>query len=133
MQRANISFSYSCWEDILEDMPQASILGPRLFNIFLCDLFLEFQDNFFANYTDDTTPYTAEDNTEEVITELTNTKLFSWFSDNQMKVKCNLLLSTSEPLHIQKGGAVINSLQTEKLLGMHFHSKLKSDTDKNEI
>ena len=42
---------------------------------------------FFANYADDITPYTVGDNTEEVITELTNIsqKLYTWFSDNQTK------------------------------------------------
>lgn len=43
----------------------------------------------------------------------------------------HLLLSSSEPLlSIQIGGAVSNSSQSEKLLGLHFDSKLKFDTHK---
>ena len=53
-QRTKINiFFYSAWQDILSRVPQGSILGPLLFNIFFCDLFLTIQHTDFASYADD--------------------------------------------------------------------------------
>ena len=56
-QRVRVNDSYSLWQDILFGVPQGSILGPLLFNIFLADSFFTLNNTEMANYADDATPY----------------------------------------------------------------------------
>ena len=85
-QRTKMSIFYSSWQDILFGIPQCSILGPLLFNIFLCELFLIINNVDFAAYANDNTPYTTDDDksAEKLIVrlEIEAKNLIKWFSDN---------------------------------------------------
>ena len=55
-QRTKINSDFSSWEENLFGLPQRSIFGPLLLNIFLCDLFFIMNETDFTSYADDNTP-----------------------------------------------------------------------------
>ena len=77
-QKVKISNSYSLWSLVQHGVSQGSILGPVLFNIFLCDMFFVVDNIDIASYADDNTPYSVGKSQCDLETKLQNAsvKLF---------------------------------------------------------
>ena len=88
MQIAKINDKYSSWSEIFFGVPQHSILGHLLFNVFIRVMFYFLKDFYNANYADDSTPYNEEKNIEIVVNNLEQLSsiLFKWLNDNNIKV-----------------------------------------------
>ena len=127
-QRTKVNSSFSTWSELLCGVPQGSVLGPVLFNIYLNDLFYQLVD--VCNFADDTTLYACDVKLENVLNQLEDNALSAilWFENNYMKLnqsKCHFLTSGSpEHLWVKVGSERIWESQTEKLLGITMDKNL---------
>ena len=140
-QRVKVNGSFSSWKSVIRGVPQGSVLGPLLFNIYINDLLLFIQDSDICNYADDTTIYTCNKNLDNIVHKLENdcTIALKWFADNFMKLnadKCHLLVlgqRCDDPVTVRIGSAnVVNSYE-EKLLGVQIDSKLSFENHVSKL
>ena len=133
-QRTKINVTFSSWSALLKGVPQGSVLGPILFNIFLKDLLLVLKDFDICNFADDTSPRACDINLDELLIHLENdsTLAVCWFESNYMKLntdKCHLIISGNkqESLWADIGNDRIWESNYVKLLGINIDRSLKFD------
>ena len=128
-QRTKVNGSYSSWRELKFGVPQGSILGPLLFNIFINDIFYFIKETNIANYAEDNTIYTVDRNIDDllkILQEETSLILY-WFRINEMKSnddKCHLIVCNHDNVSVTLGNETIEESNSVELLGIKIDTNL---------
>lgn len=141
-QRVKIGKNFSSWSAIIKGVPQGSILGPLLFNIFINDIFYFITDTRLYNYADDNTVSFCHRDLGVLRLTLENESLalLKWFENNQMQANPDKFQAisvgkktNSEMKSIKVGDVDIPCEENVKLLGVELDFKLDFDDQVTEI
>ena len=86
-QRVKIGNARSKWITLSKGVPQGSILGPLLFNVFINDMHMFIKECILYNYADDNSLSCTSPMIDHVISnlQLDGNRAIKWFTDNGMQ------------------------------------------------
>ena len=121
-------------------MPQGSILGPLLFNIFLSDLFPLISNSSLSNYSDGNTLYTFADNLKRIKDNFRNSfdTAHQWFYENYMvrnAGKCHFMClgNNTENETSLFHNILMENNKEEKIFGIIIDNKLNFKSHISEL
>ena len=124
-QRTKVNNAFSSWSQLLRGVPQGSVVGPILFNIYLNDLFYLAELTNVCNFADDTTFFSCDLDLSILLNRLEHdTSLaIEWFDYNYLKLnedKCHLIISGHKfgNVWVKIGDTKIWESQRQTLLGV---------------
>ena len=132
-QQVVVGGEFSQSQQVLSGVPQGSILGPTLFVLFINDISNSIDSNSKIKlYADDTKLYRKISTPNDCLILQNDINILNnWSVENKMKFhprKCKVLTVTmkrSPTLYVYKlGDTPIQLVNTEKDLGVNFHSSL---------
>ena len=139
-QRVKLGCTFSDWLKVLSGVPQGSVLGPILFNIFLNDIFYISLSSTICNFADDNTLYVSDETLDGVLRQLKLDidNVSTWFDRNAMVVnpeKFQLIIPRhrSDSVSLKIGSVEISNTDTVKLFCVIIDSKLSFNPHVKEI
>ena len=130
-QRVKLDGIYSDWKPLKVGVPQGSLLGPLLFNIYINDLNLRVTNSSLRLYADDTTEY-ASDASPPVLEFIINSDLqilSTWLRQNYLQINASKTQAMaigplSYPYYFSVDNNEVDVNDTLKILGVTLDRKL---------
>ena len=130
-QRTKIGSDFSSFLEILLGVPQGSILGPLIFNLFINDLFYFIEKTVICNFADDNTLYSCGTDITSVFSNIEDdtSVVLNWFYNNCLKAnpakfQFIVLGKNFGKICLNINGSKIQSKKSVTLLGIEIDNRL---------